>query len=117
MGPAQLVPSTARMLGVDDPFDPEEGIDGGARYLHDLLKQFGGNTTLAVAAYNSGPGAVVGGRVPRNGETEFYVDRVIARWKATRPPPPPPPKPAPPPPPAKVVKAKPKPPAPRGSRR
>lgn len=121
MGPAQLIGSTARMLGVDDPFDPQEGIDGGARYLKDMMRQFGGNEALAVAAYNAGPGAIVGRRVPRNGETEYYVDRIMARWLATRPPPPPlPPKAAQRPPiaPAKArVKAKPRPKPPRESRK
>lgn len=88
MGPAQLVGSTADMLGVRDPFDPVQGIDGGARYLKDQLVHFQGNVPLAVAAYNAGPGAVVDGRVPRNGETEFYVARVLARWHELRPPPP-----------------------------
>lgn len=110
MGPAQLISSTAELLGVDDPFDPAEGIDGGARYLREMLGRFRGNTALAVAAYNAGPAAIVGGRVPRNGETEYYVERVLARWRATRPPPPPPPKPAPPPPPKSPAKPPKKPP-------
>lgn len=78
MGPAQLIPSTARMLGVTDPFDPETGIDGGARYLRSMLTRFKNNEALALAGYNAGPGAVRGGRVPRNGETEHYVDRVLS---------------------------------------
>lgn len=80
MGPAQLMPSTARMLGVVDPFDPEQGIDGGARYLRWLLARYDGNPRLAVAAYNAGPGAVRT-EVPRNGETEHYVARVLAQWE------------------------------------
>lgn len=83
MGPAQLVPSTARMLGVRDPFDPAEAIDGGARYLKELLVRFKGDERLAVAAYNAGPGNVIGGRVPQNGETEHYVRRVMALRRAT----------------------------------
>jgi soluble lytic murein transglycosylase-like protein len=90
MGPAQLIQTTAVMLGVDDPFDPRQGIDAGARYLKEQLVRFHGNPALAVAAYNAGPGAVLDGRVPRNGETEFYVTRVLARWKELRPPPRPP---------------------------
>lgn len=84
MGPAQLIPSTARMLGVADPFDPEAGIDGGARYLRSLLTRFQGNETLALAGYNAGPGAVKGGRVPRNGETERYVERVLSSAQRRR---------------------------------
>lgn len=80
MGPAQLVPGTASMLGVSDPFDPETAIDGGARYLAQLLQRTG-RVDLAVAAYNAGPGAVQG-RVPRNGETELYVAKVMRRFRA-----------------------------------
>lgn len=80
MGPGQLVGSTARLLGVDDPFDPEANVDGSARYLAAQLARFH-SVRLAVAAYNAGPGAVVGGAVPRNGETEHYVARVMALYK------------------------------------
>jgi soluble lytic murein transglycosylase-like protein len=76
-GPAQLMPSTARDLGVKDPFDPASALDGGARYLREQLKRFRGRRDLALAAYNAGPGAVHGA-VPRNGETEYYVPRVLA---------------------------------------
>lgn len=75
MGPAQLMPGTAAMLGVDDPFDPEQAIDAGARYLSQMLKRTG-RVDLAVAAYNAGPGAV-NGRIPQNGETEIYVAKVM----------------------------------------
>lgn len=81
MGPAQLVPGTAAQLGVKDPFDPEEAIDGGARYLAQLLQRTG-RVDLAVAAYNAGPGAVQG-QVPKNGETEFYVAKVMRAFRAT----------------------------------
>ncbi|MEW6433145.1 MAG: lytic transglycosylase domain-containing protein [Myxococcota bacterium] len=81
MGPAQLVPGTAAQLGVKDPFDPEEAIDGGARYLAQLLQRTG-RVDLAVAAYNAGPGAVQG-QVPKNGETEFYVAKVLRAFRAT----------------------------------
>lgn len=80
MGPAQLMPGTAAMLGVRDPFDPAESIDAGARYLSQLLQRNGGRVELAVASYNAGPGAV-NGSVPRNGETEFYVARVMKELK------------------------------------
>jgi soluble lytic murein transglycosylase-like protein len=75
MGPAQLMPGTAALMGVNDPFDPEEAIDAGARYLSQQLKR-SGRIELAVAAYNAGPGAV-NGRVPQNGETELYVAKVM----------------------------------------
>lgn len=76
MGPAQLMPGTAALLDVDDPFDPAESIDAGARYLAQQLKRMRGRVDLAVAAYNAGPGAV-NGVVPRNGETELYVAKVM----------------------------------------
>lgn len=76
MGPAQLMPGTAALLDVDDPFDPQQAIDAGARYLAQQLKRMNGRVDLAVAAYNAGPGAV-NGSVPRNGETEFYVAKVM----------------------------------------
>lgn len=80
MGPAQLMPGTARLLRVDDPFDPAQAIDGGARYLAQQLQRTG-RVDLAVAAYNAGPGAVQG-RVPQNGETEVYVARVLRLFEA-----------------------------------
>lgn len=83
MGPAQLTASTARMLGVDDPFEPQSATRGGARYLRQLLERYRGNRALAVAAYNAGPNAVVDA-VPRNGETELYVPRVLARYQALK---------------------------------
>ena len=73
----QLMPATALELGVEDPFDIEQNIDGGARYLRQMLDNFGGNVKVALAAYNAGPGAVerYGGRVPPYPETEQYVNR------------------------------------------
>ena len=85
MGPGQLMPGTARLLRVEDPFDPEEALDGSARYLAQQLRHFR-SVPLAVAAYNAGPGAV-SGRVPRNGETEFYVGKVLRAYARLRPPP------------------------------
>lgn len=76
MGPMQLIPPTARDLGVSDPFDPEQSVDGAARYLTTQLARFH-STRLAAAAYNAGPGAIVGHRVPHNGQTEIYVDHVM----------------------------------------
>jgi soluble lytic murein transglycosylase-like protein len=71
------------MLGVSDPFDPSEGVNGGARYLRAQLNRYHGNRALALAAYNAGPGAVRG-TVPQNGETEVYVLRVLAQWRTLR---------------------------------
>ncbi len=79
MGPAQLMPGTAALLGVDDPFDPEQAIDAGAKYLSQMLKRTG-RVDLAVAAYNAGPGAV-NGSIPRNGETEIYVAKVMRAYQ------------------------------------
>lgn len=95
MGPGQLMPSTASLLRVEDPFDPAPSLDGSARYLAQQLAHFRGNVRLAVAAYNAGPGNV-NGRVPRNGETEYYVEKVLTAYARLRPPPPP--RPAKPPP-------------------
>jgi soluble lytic murein transglycosylase-like protein len=80
MGPVQLMPGTAAMLGVKDPYDPAEAIPGGARYLAQLLHRFH-DVKLAVAAYNAGPGAV-NGSVPQNGQTEVYVARVMSHYNA-----------------------------------
>lgn len=80
MGPAQLTFGTAAFLGVDDPFDPATAIDGGARYLAMHLKRTG-RIDLALASYNAGPGAVHG-RVPTNGETEYYVPKVLREFHA-----------------------------------
>jgi soluble lytic murein transglycosylase-like protein len=79
MGPGQLTPSTAKLLGVSDPFDPTEAIDGSGRYLAAQLASFH-DIRLAVAAYNAGPGAIVNRTVPQNGETEFYVRKVMTAY-------------------------------------
>jgi len=77
-GVMQLMPGTARSLGVSDPFDAEQNIMGGAKYLSQLLRQFNGDTTLAVAAYNAGPGSVTKyGGVPPYAETQNYVQKVL----------------------------------------
>ncbi len=72
------MPSTAASLGVTEPLDPVQSIEGGARYLSQLLHQFAGNTTDALAAYNAGPGAVAQyGGVPPYPETQQYVAKVL----------------------------------------
>ena len=88
MGPGQLMPSTASLLRVEDPFDPLPALDGSARYLVELLTRFRGDVRLAVAAYNAGPGNVED-HVPHNGETELYVDKVLTLYERLRPHPPP----------------------------
>jgi cell wall-associated NlpC family hydrolase len=81
-GLMQLMPGTAKTLGVADPFDPAQAIDGAARMLRDLTARFG-STELALAAYNAGPGAVLKYQgIPPYPETQHYVSNVMSLMKA-----------------------------------
>lgn len=80
-GLGQLMPGTARDVGVFNRFDPLRNIDGSARYLRQMMDKFG-LVHLALAAYNAGPRAVErAGGIPRNGETPAYVRNVLRSWR------------------------------------
>ncbi|MFO1352996.1 MAG: lytic transglycosylase domain-containing protein [Gammaproteobacteria bacterium] len=84
MGLMQLMPATARRFGVHDPYDAEDNIRGGARYLRWLLDKFG-DVELALAGYNAGEGAVVDwGGIPPYRETRRYVPRVLQAYRRER---------------------------------
>ena len=82
-GLMQLMPATARELGVRDPHDPAAGVRGGARYLAQMQERYGGDLTLALAAYNAGPGNVdrAGRSVPPFRETQRYVARITDMFR------------------------------------
>ncbi len=84
MGLMQLMPGTAALLGVAEPFNPRENIHGGCRYLRDLINLFGGNVPLALAAYNAGYQRVIncGFQVPPIKETQNFVTQVMGRYVA-----------------------------------
>ena len=82
-GLMQLMPATAARYGVRNIWDPVENIQGGVRYLKDLIAMFNGNLELAVAAYNAGENAVIrhGHRIPPYAETVHYVPKVLGFYK------------------------------------
>jgi soluble lytic murein transglycosylase len=85
MGLMQLMPATARSLGVLEPFTAEQNVEGGTRYLRTLRERFG-NWTMALAAYNAGPEAVSRfNGIPPYGETQHYVRRVLTYYRQYHP--------------------------------
>lgn len=82
-GLMQLMPDTAKDLGVQDVFDPAANVRGGARYLKRLMKMFDNDLSLTLAAYNAGPGAVIayGSAIPPYPETQRYVPSVLGHYQ------------------------------------
>lgn len=81
VGVMQLMPETAAGLGVSDINDPRQNIDGGVRYLKQMLTTFNGDVSMAVAAYNAGPQAVKNyNGVPPYSETQSYVQKVLSYY-------------------------------------
>jgi soluble lytic murein transglycosylase-like protein len=80
----QLMPETARQLGVRNLYDVEQNVVGGTAYLRQQLERFGNNVPLALAAYNAGPGAVIKyGGIPPYRETQNYVRQIMQRLSTT----------------------------------
>ncbi len=84
-GLMQIIPATAERFDVENPYDPEQNIQGGARYLRWLLKEFNGDVKLALAGYNAGENAVkrCGNQVPDYKETQDYVDKIVGAYGKT----------------------------------
>jgi hypothetical protein len=87
MGLMQLMPGTSQRFGVADPWQPEQNIRGGARYLAELLAMFDQDINLALAAYNAGEQAVIryGRRIPPYPETRNYVTKVVSIYRLNSP--------------------------------
>jgi soluble lytic murein transglycosylase-like protein len=85
-GLMQLMPDTAKRMGVTDIYDPQQNIDGGVKYMRQLLDLFNGNTDLALAGYNAGEGAVIkyGYQIPPYSETQDYVRRISSRYDSIK---------------------------------
>ena len=85
IGLMQLMPETAKALGLTNPFDVEQNIFGGTRYLRGLLDQFNGNISFALAAYNAGPNAVRSYKgIPPYPETQNYVKSILSSYGNNR---------------------------------
>ena len=84
-GLMQLMPETAADLSVEDPFDPRQNIDAGAKYLKQLIDKYKGSLEQALGAYNAGPGTVdQAGKVPDIPETQDYVKAILDKLRPTR---------------------------------